>query len=248
MIRAVAIIPARLGSTRLPNKPLLAETGRPLIIHVLNAVGRSRRINDAIVATDSQAIIDVVTAAGGRAILTRSDHQTGSDRIGEALGAVKADVIVNVQGDEPEIDPNLIDSLVDCLANRPELDVATAAAPITDELRYLDPNVVKVVISSRNDALYFSRSPIPGHKNGDPSPLCRGNPPLQHVGIYAYRRAALERFLTLPPSNLEASESLEQLRLLEAGGRYGVVVIPHAHRGIDTPDDYAAFVARWGAT
>lgn len=247
-MRAVAIIPARLGSTRLPRKPLLDITGRPLVVHVVEAVRRSRRVSEVVVATDSQLVRETVESWGGRAILTRGDHLTGSDRIGEVLPDVPADIIVNVQGDEPEIDPEVIDGLIALLEARPDLDVTTAAAPINDEDRYLDPNVVKVVVTTRGDALYFSRSAIPGHKSNEASPLSRGGRALQHVGIYAYRRAALERFLTLPPSHLELMESLEQLRLLEAGARYGVIAIPQAHRGIDTPDDYAAFVARYGVT
>lgn len=246
-MRAVAVVPARLASTRLPRKPLLAETGLPMVVHVLRRVAEAASLADVVVATDAPEIVEAVERHGFRAMMTRADHPTGSDRIGEILARLDADVVVNVQGDEPEIAPSVIDRLVARLADHPELDVATAATPLKDATRFGDPNVVKVVLDRRGEALYFSRSPIPGHKPSDPAPTAAGHPPLQHVGIYAYRRAALERFLALPPSVLERTESLEQLRLLEDGARYGVIEIPEAHRGIDTPSDYADFVARWFA-
>lgn len=240
----VVVVPARYGSTRLPAKALLAETGRALVVHVWERARRARSVDRVVVATDDARIADVVRAAGGEAVLTRADHPTGSDRVGEVLPRLTADVVVNVQGDEPEIEPALIDRLVERLAEDPEIGVATAAAPITDRARLADPNVVKVVRDAAGRALYFSRSPLPGRRSDGPDPWSVGATPLQHVGVYAYRRSALEIFLRLPPSPLETAESLEQLRLAEHGVRYGVVVVDAAPRGIDTAEDYAAFVAR----
>jgi 3-deoxy-manno-octulosonate cytidylyltransferase (CMP-KDO synthetase) len=242
--RAAAVIPARYGSTRLPAKALLAETGRPLVVHVLERARAARRLSRVIVATDDVRIADAVRHAGGEAVMTRADHPTGSDRIGEVLPRLDADVVVNVQGDEPEIEPALLDRLVEALDADSGVDVATAATPIRDRARFADPNWVKVVCDRAGRALYFSRSPLPGGRPGAPDLWSQGGAPLLHVGVYAYRRAALETFLRLPPSPLEVAESLEQLRLVEYGLRYGVVTTNEAPRGIDTPDDYAAFVAR----
>ncbi len=244
MPKAVAVIPARLDSTRLPRKMLLAETGHPLIVHTWMQARRARRLAEVVVATDAPAIADAVTAAGGRAVITRSDHRTGSDRIGEVLPTLDADVIVNVQGDEPEIEPTLIDALVERLHADAEIDVATAATPILTADAFHNPNYVKVVADSRGRALYFSRSPIPGSRPADADVFARGHHPLLHVGVYAYRRAALETFLRLGPSALETIECLEQLRLIENGSRFGLVIVESAPRGIDTADDYALFVRR----
>jgi 3-deoxy-manno-octulosonate cytidylyltransferase (CMP-KDO synthetase) len=241
-LRAAAVIPARLGSTRLPEKMLLRETGRPLVVHVLERVRQARRLSEVIVATDHPRIQQAVEAAGGVARLTREDHKTGSDRIGELLPSIQADVIVNVQGDEPEVDPKLIDAILERMEADPEVDVGTGAAPISRESDLVDVNCVKVVLDSKQRALYFSRSPLPGGRGG---PVLSANP-LMHIGVYAYRRRALEAFLRLEPSPLERAESLEQLRLLENGIRFGVVITPFAGRGIDTASDYAEFVRRFG--
>jgi 3-deoxy-manno-octulosonate cytidylyltransferase (CMP-KDO synthetase) len=223
---------------------LLRETGRPLVAHVLDRVRQARRLAEVIVATDHERIRQAVEAAGGTARLTREDHKTGSDRIGELLPGIEADVIVNVQGDEPEVDPALIDAILERLEADPEVDVGTGAAPISRESDLLDVNCVKVVVDAKKRALYFSRSPLPGGRGG-PS-LAAG--PLMHIGVYAYRRPALEGFLRLAPTPLEQAESLEQLRLLENGFRFGVVVTPMAGRGIDTASDYAEFVRRFRET
>ena len=243
-LRAVAVIPARYGSVRLPAKALLSDTGKALVVHAAERAGQASRLADVVVATDDQRIFAVVAGAGFSARMTRSDHPTGSDRIGELLPSLDADVIVNVQGDEPEIEPELLNALILRLETDPGVDVATAATPLKDRTRLGDPNVVKVVVDRFDRALYFSRSALPGGKPGGPDPWSEGRGPLQHVGVYAYRRAALETFLSLPPSALELAEGLEQLRLVEYGTRYGVVVTPEATRGVDTLEDYAAFVAR----
>jgi 3-deoxy-manno-octulosonate cytidylyltransferase (CMP-KDO synthetase) len=242
--RAVAVIPARYGSTRLKAKALLAETGTPLVVHVLLRARLSKEISRVVVATDDRRIADAVVAAGGEAMTTRADHPTGSDRIGEILPKLDADVVVNVQGDEPEIEPGLLDALVARLRDDPEIDVATAAAPLRDRGRLDDPNCVKVALDRRDRALYFGRGRIPCGKADGPDVFKVGRGPLTHVGVYAYRREALETFLRLKPSALETAEGLEQLRLLEYGARFGVVVTSEATRGIDTAEDYAAFVAR----
>jgi 3-deoxy-manno-octulosonate cytidylyltransferase (CMP-KDO synthetase) len=239
-VKAVAVIPARIGSTRLPEKMLLSETGLPLVIHVLERVKEARLLADVIVATDDPRIQRVVEAHGGRAKMTSPDHRTGSDRIGSLLPEIDADVIVNVQGDEPEIDPALLDGIVRRMEDDPGADVGTGASPLLREADLLDSNCVKVVLDSRERALYFSRSPIPGGRGG---PKLESKP-LMHIGVYAYRRRALEGFLRLPPSRLELAESLEQLRLLEAGFTFGVVITQSAGRGIDTASDYAEFVRR----
>jgi len=243
-LRAVAVIPARYGSVRLPAKALLAETGRALVVHAAERARQARRLHDVVVATDDLRIFEVVARAGFTVKMTRADHPTGSDRIGELLPTLDADVVVNVQGDEPEIEPDLLDALILRLESDPGVDVATAATPLQDRSRLADPNVVKVVVDRSDRALYFSRSALPGGKPGGPDPWSLGRGPLSHVGVYAYRRSALETFLSLPPSPLELAEGLEQLRLVEYGIRYGVVVTPEATRGVDTPEDYAAFVAR----
>jgi 3-deoxy-manno-octulosonate cytidylyltransferase (CMP-KDO synthetase) len=243
-LRAVAVIPARIGSTRLPEKMLLAETGRPLVVHVLERVRKARRLADVVVATDDARIQRAVEAAGGTARLTSPDHRTGSDRIGELLPSIQADVIINVQGDEPEIDPALLDALVERLEADPAVDVGTGASPIMRAADLADTNCVKVVLDARRCALYFSRSPIPGGRGG-PTLDAR---PLMHIGVYAYRRAALEAFLRLEPTPLERAESLEQLRLLENGFRFGIEITQLAGRGIDTASDYAEFVRRVRAT
>lgn len=243
-LRSVAVIPARLGSTRLPEKMLLAETGRPLVVHVLERVKQARRLSEVIVATDHPRIQRAVEAAGGTARITREDHTTGSARVGELLASIQADVIVNVQGDEPEVDPAMIDAILGRMEADPEIDVGTGAAPISRESDLLDVNCVKVVLDAKHRALYFSRSPIPGGRGG-PTLEAR---PLMHIGVYAYRRRVLETFLKLEPTSLEKAETLEQLRLLENGFRFGVVVTPFAGRGIDTASDYAEFVRRFGET
>jgi 3-deoxy-manno-octulosonate cytidylyltransferase (CMP-KDO synthetase) len=239
-IKAVAVIPARIGSMRLPEKMLLQETGMPLVAHVLERVREAKRLSAVIVATDDPRIQRAVLDRGGDARLTRPDHRTGSDRIGELLPSLSADVIVNVQGDEPEIDPRLIDGIIERMEADPEADVGTGASPITREADLADTNCVKVVLDRKERALYFSRSPIPGGRGG--AVLASG--PLMHIGVYAYRRMVLEQFLRLDPTPLEQAESLEQLRLLENGFRFAVVLTKFAGRGIDTASDYAEFVRR----
>jgi 3-deoxy-manno-octulosonate cytidylyltransferase (CMP-KDO synthetase) len=238
----LAVIPARYASTRLPGKPLLDETGRPLIQHVVEAARRASRLGRIIVATDDARIVAAVAAFGGEAVLTRADHATGTDRVAEVAAAIdSARIVVNLQGDEPEVSGEALDRVVALLDADPEAPMATLATPIRDEAIYRDPACVKVVCSRRGRALYFSRSPIPHHRDGR-----TGGPiALLHLGLYAYRRDFLLRLAELPPSPLEAAEKLEQLRVLEAGHPIAVGVIEERSVGIDTPEDYRRFVERW---
>jgi 3-deoxy-manno-octulosonate cytidylyltransferase (CMP-KDO synthetase) len=245
MSQIVAVIPARFASTRLPGKPLLSETGRPLIRHVVDAARRATRLDRVIVATDDARIAEAVRAFGGEAAMTRADHPSGTDRVAEVAATLPdARVIVNLQGDEPEVAGATLDRVVALLDDDPDAPMATLATPIRDESVYRDLSCVKVVCSRAGRALYFSRSPIPCHRDGLPS-----HPPLAHLhlGLYAYRRDFLLALATLPPSPLEQAEKLEQLRVLEAGYPIAVGIVDEPSIGIDTPDDYRRFVERWRA-
>jgi 3-deoxy-manno-octulosonate cytidylyltransferase (CMP-KDO synthetase) len=229
----IVLIPARMAAARLPGKPLADIAGLPMIVHVVRRA-ETAEVGPVVVATDSGAIATAVEKAGGRAVLTRSDHTSGSDRIHEALGIVgsRAHLVVNVQGDLPTLSPADLRAALVPLAD-PDVDIATIAAEIHHEAERTDPNVVKVVGSalasapSRLRALYFTRATAP-----------YGEGPLyHHIGLYAYRRAALERFVKLPPSPLEQREKLEQLRALEAGMRIDVAVVQSVPLGVDTPED-----------
>ena len=241
-MRVAVVIPARYASTRLPGKPLLADTGRPLIQHV---VERARSAGDfpVVVATDDDRIRAAVTAFGGTAVMTRPDHPSGTDRVAEVAAGLDCDVVVNLQGDEPQFDPAGVRLLVALLAADPGADVATLATPVRDAAVYADSNAVKVVTDARGRALYFSRSPLPYVRDGDPDFAAEPPVALLHVGVYAFRRDYLLALAARPPGRLERLEKLEQLRVLEAGGVITVGVVPHGHRGVDTPADYAAFVA-----
>ena len=240
----LAVIPARFASSRLPGKPLLAETGMPLIVHVVEAARRSRRLDRIVVATDDRRIYDVVVAHGAEAMMTRADHPSGTDRVAEVAAAcLDADVIVNVQGDEPEIEAATIDRVVDLLEQDHAASMSTIATPIRDPTLFFDPSCVKVVVAKNGRALYFSRSPIPMHRDGPPT---LGEPlGLLHLGLYAYRREFLMQLANLPPSPLERAEKLEQLRVLESGEAIAVGVVDERSVGIDTPEDYRRFVDRW---
>lgn len=229
----IILIPARMASTRLPGKPLADVGGRPMIVEVARR-SAAAGIGRVVVATDDASVFVTVEAAGFEVVMTRSDHASGSDRISEALGHVdpegRVKHVVNVQGDLPTIDPGLIRAAVDLLDD-PFVDVGTLAAEITHEPERINPNVVKVVGSPLSErrlrALYFTRATAP-HGEG---------PLFHHIGLYAYRRAALERFVALPPSVLETREKLEQLRALEAGMRIDVAVVDTVPLGVDTPED-----------
>jgi 3-deoxy-manno-octulosonate cytidylyltransferase (CMP-KDO synthetase) len=233
MAAVLVLIPARMASTRLPGKPLADIAGEPMIVHVMRRA-QAAAVGPVVVATDSEAIAACVEKAGGRALMTRADHVSGSDRIFEALTAAdpegSADIIVNVQGDLPTLAPSDVAAAVAPLAD-PAVDIGTLAAEISEAQERANPNVVKVVGSpvapGRLRALYFTRATAPS-----------GEGPLyHHIGLYAYRRAALARFVGLPPSPLERREKLEQLRALEAGMRIDVSVVASVPLGVDTPDD-----------
>ncbi len=231
--RILVLIPARMAATRLPGKPLLEMAGLPMIVHVLRRA-EAAGIGRVAVATDTAEIAAVVTAHGGEAVMTRADHPSGSDRIFEAAGALdpagKAEIVVNLQGDFPTISPDNIRDVLAPLTDS-EVDIATLAAEIHSEEEATNPNVVKAVGSMigprRLRALYFTRATAP-HGDG---------PRYHHIGLYAYRRAALERFVGLPPSPLEQQEKLEQLRALEAGMRIDIGIVDTVPRGVDTPAD-----------
>ena len=244
----VGIIPARFASTRLPGKPLLSDTGMPLIRHVVEAARRSTRLDRIIVATDDARIADAVGSFGGEVALTRGDHPTGTDRVAEVIARMPdADLVVNLQGDEPEVSGDALDLVVSLLESDLAAPMATLATPIRDEAEFRDPSCVKVVRSRAGRALYFSRSPIPHHRDGPPD--LRADPPiaLLHLGLYAFRRDFLLGFAALPPSPLEAAEKLEQLRVLEAGHPIALGIVRERSVGIDTPEDYRRFVERWRA-
>ncbi len=231
--RTLVLIPARMAATRLPGKPLLDIGGLPMIVHVLRRA-QAAQIGRVAVATDTPEIAEVVRSHGGEAVMTRPDHPSGSDRIYEALGTLdphgQAEIVVNLQGDFPTILPENIRSVLAPLAD-PAVDIATLAAEIHNEEEDTNPNVVKmvgsVVSGRRLRALYFTRATAPW---GD-------GPRFHHIGLYAYRRKALERFVALPPSPLEQQEKLEQLRALEAGMRIDVTIVDTVPRGVDTPAD-----------
>jgi 3-deoxy-manno-octulosonate cytidylyltransferase (CMP-KDO synthetase) len=244
----VGIIPARFASTRLPGKPLLADTGRPLIGHVIEAARRSTRLTRIIVATDDRRIFEAVTSRGGEAAMTRADHSSGTDRVAEVAAAIPdAEIIVNLQGDEPEIDGATLDLVASLLIDDPSVPMATLATPIRETFVYHDPSCVKVVRGSNGRALYFSRSPIPHVRDGGFDPISETSQALLHLGLYAYRRDFLLKLATLPPSPLERLEKLEQLRVLEAGYSIAVGIVDEPSVGIDTPEEYRRFVTRWKA-
>ncbi|MBS0592514.1 MAG: 3-deoxy-manno-octulosonate cytidylyltransferase [Proteobacteria bacterium] len=251
-MRFHVLIPARLASTRLPDKPLADIGGLPMVVRVAQRAARSAAAQ-VVVAADDARIAAACTEHGVRALLTRSDHASGSDRLAEAcalLGLADDAVVLNVQGDEPLIDPALIDRCAARLQAEPDCAMATAAHPIASEADYRDPNVVKVVLDVRGHALYFSRAPIPWRRDGAAAggPALPEPPPLRHVGLYAYRAGFLRRFPALPPAPHERTEALEQLRALWHGHRIAVLVSAEAPGpGVDTPQDLARVRALFAA-
>lgn len=244
--QTVIVIPARFASTRLPNKMLLRDTGKPLLQYTYEAACRARRAQAVVVATDHPEIAREVERFGGQAVMTSPDCASGTDRVAAAVKQMPAArIIVNVQGDEPEISPTAIDNLIALLEENPSAGMATLGTPLREPAQLTNPACVKVVFDDSGRALYFSRSPIPFERDPDPSQPFNQPPRFyQHLGIYAYRREELFRFTALAPSSLEQTEKLEQLRLLQAGGAIVVGIVAHAASGIDTPADYAAFVHR----
>lgn len=246
MPRTLIVIPARYASTRLPGKPLLAETGKPLIQHTVEQALRVGNA-DVVVATDDQRIFDAVMDFGGQAVMTDPDHQSGTDRVAEAARHHDAEIIVNVQGDEPEIEPDIIRQLIDTHAKaqngpRPAF-ASTLVCPFPTDIDPAGPNAVKAVLSQPDDAgvqsaLYFSRSLVPHPRHDE------GQAPYLHLGLYAFSPESLQLFPSLSRTPLEKTESLEQLRILEHGHRIACGIVGGTAPGIDTPEDYAAFVER----
>ncbi len=245
---AVGIIPARWQATRLPGKPLAEIAGRPMLQHVYERAARAESLSGVVVATDDERIANAVRAFGGEVVLTSPDHRSGTDRVAEAARALAADVVVNIQGDEPLIDPHAIDSLVAPFAARPELVMTTLAVPIRVAEEIDDPGVVKVVVDRQGFALYFSRYSIPYQRDvGAGSPQDPSlSPRLKHLGLYAYRADFLQTFAGLEPTPLEQTEALEQLRVLEHGYRILVVPTDHDAVSVDTPEDLARVRAMMG--
>lgn len=218
----LAVIPARFHSTRLPKKILADIAGKPMIEHVYRRASASR-VHGVIVATDDDRIADAVRAFGGAAIMTRADHVSGTDRIAEVVASLPCRIVVNLQGDEPLIDPPMIDKAIEPLLADPSLEISTISRPIDDPGEFSSPHVVKVVTTDSGDALYFSRAPMAGAA--------------AHVGLYVYRRDTLLRLASTPAARLERAESLEQLRALSQGIRIRVVTTEHAAAGVDTLED-----------
>jgi 3-deoxy-manno-octulosonate cytidylyltransferase (CMP-KDO synthetase) len=245
--KVVAIIPARYASTRLPGKPLLDIAGTPMILRVVERAKQAASINRVIVATDDRRVVQTVVAAGEEAVMTSPDHPTGTDRLAEVAVKLDAEIIVNVQGDEPLIEPATIDAAVAPLLADQSLMMSTTCEPIESAADLLKSNVVKVVVDAAGFALYFSRHPIPfprsaALEHGSVEAALKARPELlrlyrKHTGLYAYRRDFLLTYAKLPSTALEQTETLEQLRALESGYKIKVVAVAHRSIGVDTPED-----------
>jgi 3-deoxy-manno-octulosonate cytidylyltransferase (CMP-KDO synthetase) len=234
-MRIVGLIPARYGSSRFPGIPLALLHEMPMIQHVYERAIQSEVLEEVVVATDDERIKDCVEGFGGRALMTSPNHSCGTERLAEAANLLRLspeDIVVNIQGDQPFIVPDVIQELVRPLLLRPELPMATVATTLTREEELTDPNRVKVVLNREGLALYFSRAPIPYHRAPGEKPLY-----LRHIGIYAYRRAFLETFVRLAPGALEQAEKLEQLRALEHGYPIAVSITKYDCPEVDTPED-----------
>ena len=246
------LIPARLGSTRLPGKVLLAETGKPLIVHVCEAAARVASAGRVAVATDSDEVASAVRDAGFEAVMTRAEHPNGTSRLAEAaetLGLGRHEIVVNVQGDEPDLDPDSVESAIWALHDT-GADVSTLVSPFAPGEDPADPSIVKAVLGvgggpsgQVRPALYFSRALVPHDRDGSGAAW-----PMKHLGLYCYTKGFLERYVALPPTPLEQAEKLEQLRVLEHGYRVVAAVRPVDWHGIDTAEDYRAFVERQKST
>lgn len=250
---ALVVIPARLGSTRFPAKVLACETGQPLVQHVVDRIGQCRRVSAIVVATDSERVVAALEPYGTRCVLTSPHHVSGTDRVAEVARGRPESIVINVQGDEPEIEPEVVDRLIERL-ERHDDRMVTAATPFPETANVADPNLVKVVRDQAGYALYFSRAAIPYDRDGQTRPAGGGRPPAEgrgpvrpywlHVGLYGYRRDFLLTYASWPATPLEQLERLEQLRALENGVRLFVVEVERASGGIDTPEQYRAFVDR----
>lgn len=232
-LRIIGIIPARLGSTRLPEKVMRMIQGKPMIQHVWKRVKQAKKLDDVIVACDDPRIRTAIESVGGKAVMTRTDHPNGTSRIAEVAEKIEADVFINIQGDEPLIRPEVIDQLASVFEREEALQAATLAVKKTDPAEFADANTVKVVCGEKGDALYFSRSPIPYYREGRGKDFFY----LKHIGIYAYRKSFLLRFSRQERSFLEDTEKLEQLRILEKGGTLRVLTTDYDSTSVDTEQD-----------
>ncbi len=237
-MKTLGIIPARYASTRFPGKPLVDILGKSMIQRVFEQVQKAKLMDKVIVATDDQRIFEHVVAFGGAVQMTKTDHLSGTDRCAEiAANLAEFDLVVNIQGDEPFIDPSQIDQLIQLLHDRQDFDVATLAKKIKEEEELFSPNVVKLIWTRTQQAIYFSRNPIPFVRNAAREAWLAQQDYYKHIGIYAFRRTELLTLAALAPSRLEQAESLEQLRWLENGYRIGIGITKLESIGIDTPED-----------
>lgn len=233
---AIAVIPARYAATRLPGKPLVPLAGKPMIQRVWERARQAQSVSRVIVATDDERVMKAVAAFGGEARMTRPDHRSGTERIAEIAAQLEAEVFVNAQGDEPLLEPGAVDAAVAALAEDPGVSVATIATPIRSASDIVDPHTVKVVVDFEDNALYFSRAPIPWVRDDEHRVHARH---LKHLGLYVFRRSALLEFPTLPQGELERAEQLEQLRWLENGWKIRVAEVPYDSVSVDVPEDVA---------
>ncbi|HOE66930.1 MAG TPA: 3-deoxy-manno-octulosonate cytidylyltransferase [Candidatus Hydrogenedentes bacterium] len=231
--KIMAVIPARYGSSRFPGKVIAPIAGRPLVAHVYDQTRKSKLVSDVVIATDDVRVRDALEPLGIPSVMTRPDHPSGTDRIAEVARQTDAAIVVNVQGDEPLIDPHTIDAAIQPLLEDPDVSIATARRRITNPADIDNPNVVKVVCGLNGRALYFSRCPIPHVRDGQAALPCHW----QHIGLYAYRRAFLLAYAAMPVTPLEELEKLEQLRALERGHAIVVVDTDYQSIGVDTPED-----------
>jgi 3-deoxy-manno-octulosonate cytidylyltransferase (CMP-KDO synthetase) len=234
LAKVVVVIPARYGSTRLPGKPLVSLAGKPMIQRVYERAKLAKQVNAVIVATDDERIVKAVKSFGGEARMTRSDHRTGTERVAEVAAHVDGDIFVNVQGDEPLLDPAAVDTAVSSLLEEPVAAISTVATPIKTAGDIMDPNVVKTVLDFDGNALYFSRAPIPWVRDTASKTLVRH---LKHLGLYVFQREALLEYATLPQGELERIEQLEQLRWMENGWKIRVSEVEHDAVSVDVPED-----------
>ena len=234
--KVVAVIPVRYGSTRLPGKPLVSLAGKPMIQRVYERAKLAQRVNQVIVATDDERIVKAVETFGGEARMTRPDHRTGTERVAEVAAHVEGDVFVNVQGDEPLLDPAAVDAAVNALLEDPPAAIATIATPVKTPADIMDPNVVKTVLDFDGNALYFSRAPIPWVRDTASKVHARH---MKHLGLYVFQREALLEYPTLPQGELERIEQLEQLRWMENGWKIRVAEVEHDAVSVDVPEDVA---------
>jgi 3-deoxy-manno-octulosonate cytidylyltransferase (CMP-KDO synthetase) len=241
-VNVIAVIPARYDSSRFPAKVLAKDTGKFLIQHTYERALQASLPEKVLIAADDELVLAACRSFGAPCVMTSPLHRSGTDRIAEAVGDIDANIIVNLQGDEPEIDPANIDTLARLLIDNPSCPMATLVSPLNDPAQIADPNIVKVVTARDGRAIYFSRCPVP--YNRDSTGIGPSADYLRHLGIYAYRKDFLMKITLLPQGRLEAIEKLEQLRVLENGFAIMTAGVVHRQDGIDTPQQYAAFVAR----